>query len=205
MPEKELPAASVEKIDRRMRRARLVRDGASWRSACLQAGYSLSVANKGPRGYAQGSRNENRSRSVLRPGVAKDFERAAAETIYKPEFVKKVVTHRLMRSIIEGRESGCAREAELVGRMKDFDLFVNPNTGTTMGIFLTFGDPEGAALEGNLAELKNFRGGGEFICAWCNEDHASAEALQVHTLDCPRRPITVHAFAKTSSNEGAMQ
>ena len=106
--------------DRRLKRARLIRDGMSWRQACLQSGYSLAVANKGPKSYIQGG-NEHRTR---RPGIAKDFERAAEEAAYKPEFIKKAVTHRLMSSVIEGKPSNVAREAELLGRMKDVDLFV---------------------------------------------------------------------------------
>ena len=61
----------------------------------------------GPRGYMEN-----------KPGVAKDFERAASEAAYRPEFLKKVVTHRLMSSVIEGKPSNVAREAELLGKMK---------------------------------------------------------------------------------------
>jgi hypothetical protein len=180
--------------DRRMKRARLVRDGMSWRAACLQAGYSLSVANKGPRGYAQGSRNESRSRSVLRPGVLRDFEKAAAEATYKPEFMKAAATHRLMTAIVEGRSSEVAREIEVLGKFKEHDWFVNPTTGTTMGIFLTLGDPEGGAmLDENIATMKNFRDGGEFACAWCTQNHGSAKELQLHSLSCVKKPITIHA------------
>jgi hypothetical protein len=193
-PKEEVPAPSDPKMDRRMRRARLVRDGLSWRAACLHAGYSLSVANKGARGYAQGSRNENRSRSVLRPGIAKDFERAAAEATYKPEFMKAAATHRLMTAILEGRSSDVAREIEVLGKFKEHDWFVNPTSGTTMGVFLTLGDPEGGKmLDEAIAEMKNFRDGSEFYCAWCNQEHACAEALQTHSLCCAKRPVTIHA------------
>jgi hypothetical protein len=81
--------------DRRMKRARLVRDGMSWRQACLPSGYSLSVANKGPRGYSGAD-------GLSKPGVLKDFERAAEEAAYPPEFIRKAVNHRLMKSVIEG-------------------------------------------------------------------------------------------------------
>jgi hypothetical protein len=110
---------SIMKInDRRMERARLIRDGMSWRKACLLSGYSQSVADRGPRGYMNGNDGHRR------PGIMKDFERAAAEAVWKPEQLKKIVTHRLAISVAEGKPSNVAREAELIGRMKDVDLFV---------------------------------------------------------------------------------
>lgn len=101
--------------DRRMRRSRLIRDRMSWQQACIKSGYSLATANRGPRGYLEN-----------KPGVRKDFARAAEEASYKPEFVKKAVTHRLMKAIIEGRSSDVDREAELLGKFKEHNFFVNP-------------------------------------------------------------------------------
>jgi hypothetical protein len=114
---------------RRMKRARLVRDGLSWRAACLQSGYSLATANRGPRGYMEN-----------RPGVARDFERAADEAAYKPDFIKKIVTHRLMSSVIDGKPPNVAREAELLGKMRDVDLFVR-NADVQLGIFAALIEP----------------------------------------------------------------
>jgi hypothetical protein len=120
--------------DRRMKRARLVRDGLSWRQACLQAGYSLSVANKGPRGYS-GADGHNRL------GLLKDFERAAEEAVWKPDQLKKIVTHRLATAVIEGKASMVAREAELIGRMREVDLFVR-NADVQVGIWGILSTPE---------------------------------------------------------------
>src|SRR5262252_4911706 len=118
--------------DRRMKRARLIRDGLSWRQACLQSGYSLATANRGPRGYVMNN-----------PGVVKDFERAAAEAVWRPEQLRKIVTHRLAKAVIEGKPSNVAREAELIGRMKDIDLFVR-TADVQIGIFaaLAEGPPQ---------------------------------------------------------------
>jgi hypothetical protein len=69
----------------------------------------------------EGGRNEART---LRPGIMKDFERAAAEAVWKPEQLRKIVTHRLATAVIEGRPSNVAREAELLGKMKEVDHFV---------------------------------------------------------------------------------
>ena len=115
---------------RRMKRARLIRDGMSWRKACLQSGYSLSVANRGPRGYLDN-----------KPGVVKDFERAAEDAIWKPQTLKKIVTHRLATAVVEGKPSNVAREAELLGKMKGVDLFVR-NTDVQIGIFASLGAPD---------------------------------------------------------------
>jgi hypothetical protein len=140
--------------DRRMRRARLVRDGMSWRAACLKAGYSLSVANKGPRGYMEGGRNEART---LRPGIMKDFERAAAEAVWKSEQLKKIVTPRLATAVIEGRPSDVAREAELIGKMKEVDLFVR-NADVQVGVFAALLDPEaGPLIDAVDASISRFR------------------------------------------------
>ena len=119
MPTK-LPGVRAD--DWRMRRARLIRDGMSWRKACLLSGYSQSVADRGPRGYMDGHDGHRR------PGIMKDFERAAAEAVWKPEQLRKIVTHRLATAVIEGRPSNVAREAELLGKLKEVDLF-NPIGG----------------------------------------------------------------------------
>ncbi len=198
MPEKNPPALGDPNMDRRMKRARLIRDGMSWRQACLRSGYSPSVAERGPRGYMDGNDGHRR------PGVMKDFERAAKEATYKPGFLKAAAMHRLVTAIVEGRSSDVAREIEVLGKFKENDWFVNAATGTPVGIFVTLGDAEGdVTLEQTLAELKNFRDGGEYSCAWCAEDHSNAKELQVHTLDCPKRPVTINAITKTSSNEEA--
>lgn len=121
-----------------MRRARLIRDGMSWRQACIKSGYSLATANRGPRGYMEN-----------KPGVQKDFARAAEEASYKPEFVKKAVTHRLMTAIIEGKSSEVAREAELLGKFKEHDWFVR-NADVNIGVFASLAEdpPDPTILDG---------------------------------------------------------
>jgi hypothetical protein len=136
---KEFPGMKDPKRDRRMIRARLIRDGMSWRQACLRSGYSPSVADRGPRGYIDGGDGHRR------PGVAKDFERAAAEVVWKPEQLRKIVTHRLATAVIEGRPSNVAREAELLGKMKEVDLFVR-NVDAQVGVFAVLLDPEARPL-----------------------------------------------------------
>lgn len=136
--------------NRRLKRARLFRDGMSWRAACLQAGYSLSVANKGPKQYAGGDGHS-------RPGLLKDFERAAAEAVWKPEQLRKIVTHRLAKSVIEGKPSTVAREAELIGRMKEVDLFVR-NADVQVGIFGALSTPEACqALDVVVKTIDSFK------------------------------------------------
>jgi hypothetical protein len=116
----------------------------SWRQACLQSGYSLSVANKGPRGYSGAE-------------VLKDFERAAEEAAYPPEFIRKAVKHRLMQSVIEGKPSNVAREAELLGKLREVDLFVR-NSDIQVGIFGALSTPESSqALDVAVKALDNYR------------------------------------------------
>lgn len=133
--------------DRRMKRARLVRDGMSWRQACLQSGYSLSVANKGPRGYSGADGHS-------RPSVRKDFERAAEEAVWKPDQLKRIVTHRLATAVIEGKPSTVAREAELIGRMKEVDPFVR-NADVQVGIWGILSTPEASKTLEAVAESIN--------------------------------------------------
>lgn len=169
------PEKGLKTENRRMKRARLIRDGMSWRRACLESGYSLSVANRGPRGYSEG-----------RPGVVKDFERAAAEAVWKPETFRKIVTHRLATSVIEGRPSNVAREAELLGKQKDVDMFVRTEGGNTTNILAVLADPDGGGiLEKATAALDNY-----LSCSWCGEENiGNAESLQRHALVCSKRPI----------------
>jgi hypothetical protein len=122
------PALHDPKLDQRMKQARLIRDGMSWRQACSRSGYSASVADRGPRAYIDGGEGHRK------PGVAKDFERAASETVWKPEYLKKIVTHLLATTVLEGKPSNVEREAELIGRMKDVDLIVR-NSDIQVGIF----------------------------------------------------------------------
>jgi hypothetical protein len=81
--------------DRRMRRARLVRDGMSWRAACLKAGYSLSVANKGPRGYMGiddliPCKPRGEKRPVFRQFLVDEFDLPTVFKRFDPLFVSHV-------------------------------------------------------------------------------------------------------------------
>jgi hypothetical protein len=132
------------KKDRRLERARLIRDGMSWRQACLQAGYSLSVANRGPRGYLENS-----------PSVVKDFARAAEESPWKPETLEKIVTHRLATDVVNGKSSGVAREAELLGKRRDVDMFVRPDQQAQVPVWSVFGRSDRNG--GNRTALSSWR------------------------------------------------
>ena len=172
--------------DRRMRRARLIRDGMSWRKACLLAGYSRSVADRGPRGYMDGNDGHRR------PGIMKDFERAAAESPWKPELLKKIARHRLATAVVEGRSSGVAREVELLGKFKEHDWWTSAGNTGPVGVWAVINDPEvGASLDQVYATLNNYDDGGSFACAWCHEEQSSREALQSHALICEKKPITI--------------
>ena len=164
--------------NRRMKRARLIRDGMSWRQACLQSGYSLATANRGPKNYVTNDA----------PGVVKDFERAAEEKVWKPEIIRKIVTHRLATAVVDGKPSNVAREAELLGKQKDVDMFVRTEGGNTTNILAVLADPDGGGiLEKATAALDNY-----LSCSWCGEENiGNAESLQRHALVCLKRPSAV--------------
>jgi hypothetical protein len=104
-----------------------------------------------PRGYIDGGDGHQR------PGVAKDFERAAAEAVWKPDQLRKIVTHRLASAIIEGKPSNVAREAESIGKMKDVDLFVR-DTDVQVGVFAALLDPEaGPPIDAADAAISSYR------------------------------------------------
>jgi len=114
---------------RRMKRARLVRDGLSWRAACLQSGYSMATANRGPRGYMEN-----------KPGVAKDFERAASEAAYRPGVPQKGCDSP--PNVIGDRRKALQRcpRSRTARKDEEVDLFVR-NTDVQVGIFAALMEP----------------------------------------------------------------
>jgi len=115
---------------RSARRAKLLRDGHSWRSACLLSGYSLSAANRGPKNYFEGS-----------PGVRREFTRLVEEEAYSPDVTRKIAKNRLTKAVVEGKSSNVAREIELLGRFKEHDWWVRASD-VQVGIFGQLCDPE---------------------------------------------------------------
>lgn len=106
----------------------VVRDGKSFRQASLDAGYALSRANRGP------------ATSVAEmPGLREAFLREATAAEMDAKSLKAVVTHRLVTDVIRGRDSGVTRQAELLGRMKEVDMFVR-NTDVQVGVFAALAD-----------------------------------------------------------------
>lgn len=88
-----------------------------------------------------------------RPGVQKDFERAAEEAVWEPDKIRKIVKHRLAKAVVTGEPSNVAREAELLGKMKDVDMFVRP-ADAPMGIWAVLMEPGiDAILDEALAAL----------------------------------------------------
>ena len=98
------------KESRSTRRARLIREGQSWRSACLESGYSISTANRGPKAFFRDS-----------PGAQREFIRLAEEEPYSPDLTRKMAKNRLTKAIVEGKSSNVSREIELLGKFKEHD------------------------------------------------------------------------------------
>ncbi len=110
--------------DKHMAVARgVLADGKSLRAAMLENGYS-------PRSSSLGVRATRREI----PGIDAAFMRVAKEISWKPEEVKAAIRHRLMTDLTNGKSSGVAREAELLGRDKTIDMFVR-TTDVQIGIF----------------------------------------------------------------------
>jgi hypothetical protein len=109
---------------RSVRRAKFLRDGLSWRQACLRSGYGLSAANRGPKAYFRGN-----------PGVQREFVRLAEDEAYSPELAHKIAKNRLIKSVLEGKSSNVAREIELLGKLKEHDWFVR-NSDASVGVFV---------------------------------------------------------------------
>ena len=129
MADDELHSAQ-QKESRSARRARLLREGHSWRSACLRSGYSLSTANRGAKGYFAGS-----------PGVRREFARLVEDEPYSPDVTRKIAKNRLTKAVLEGTPSNVAREIELLGRLREHDWWVRASD-VQVGIFARLCDPE---------------------------------------------------------------
>jgi hypothetical protein len=119
-----------KKESRSVRRAKLLREGLSWRQACLRSGYSVSAANRGPKSYFEGS-----------PGVRREFARLAEDEPYSPTMTRKIAKNRLAKAVLEGKPSNVAREVELLGRFKEHDWWIR-SAETQVGIFASFCDAE---------------------------------------------------------------
>jgi hypothetical protein len=103
-----------------------------------------AVANKGPKGYAGADGHTG-------PGILKDFARAAEESIWNPEQLRKTVRDWLATAVIEGRPSNVSREAELIGKMEDVTYLCETRIYRLV-IFAALVEPEGATgLESALA------------------------------------------------------
>ena len=114
---------------RSMRRAKLLREGKSWRQACLLSGYSLSAANRGPKSYFAGS-----------PGMRREFTRLVEEDPYSPDVTRKIAKNRLTKAVVEGRSSNVVREIELLGRFRDHDWWVR-SAEVQVGVFSAIMEP----------------------------------------------------------------
>ena len=117
------------KESRSTRRARLIREGKSWRLACLEAGYGISTANRGPKAFFRDS-----------PGIQREFIRLAEEEPYSPDLTHKIAKNRLTKAILEGKSSNVSREIELLGKFKEHDWWVHTGEAQ-IGIFAALAEP----------------------------------------------------------------
>jgi len=125
--------------DRHLELARkVVHEGQSFRKAAVSVGYSQRSANNGP--------------SVLSariPGLGDAFTKVALETVWRPEHRRSLAIHRIVKTCADDKNSDNLKAAELIGRMKDVDLFVR-NGDAQVGIF--FGAVE--ASDADIASLE---------------------------------------------------
>jgi len=120
----------VDRQSRSLKRAKLLKEGKSWRQACLLAGYSVSAANRGPKSYFAGS-----------PGVQREFMRLVEDEPYSPDVTRKIAKNRLTKAVLEGKPTNVAREIELLGRLREHDWWVRASD-VQVGIFAQLCDPE---------------------------------------------------------------
>lgn len=119
---------------RSARRARLLREGNSWRQSCLMSGYSKSAANRGPRAYFRQN-----------PNVRREFVRLAEDDPYSPAVARKIVKNRLIESVLEGKPSNISREIELLGKFREHDWWVH-GPDVQVGIFQELASHEGGQM-----------------------------------------------------------
>jgi len=97
----------------------------------LEAGYSLSTANRGPKAFFRDS-----------PGAGREFIRLAEEEPYNPDLTRKIAKHRLTKAVLEGKSSNVSREVELLGKFKEHDWWVH-NGEVQIGVFAALAEPVG--------------------------------------------------------------
>jgi hypothetical protein len=95
----------------------------------LEAGYSLSTANRGPKAFFRDS-----------PGAHREFIQLAQEEPYSPYLTHKIAKHRLTKAVLEGKSSNVSREIELLGKFKEHDWWVH-NSEAQIGIFAALAEP----------------------------------------------------------------
>ncbi len=113
---------------------RVVQQGESFRSAAVAVGFSEAYANQGPKGISKRA-----------PALGIAFNKAQLEVVWTPEDRKRLAVHRIVKTCADDKNSDNLRAAELIGRMKDVDLFVR-NGEAQVGVF--FG-----MIEGNIDAL----------------------------------------------------
>ena len=88
-----------------------------------------------------------------------------------------------MTDVISGKSSGVAREAELLGKDRDVDMFVHPNNGGEGMSVISVLMQEPAIPVSVLEEYDTF------TCEFCGVEIEGKSELQKHTLKCEKRPI----------------
>jgi hypothetical protein len=101
----------------------------------------------------------------------------------QPDQLKAMVKGKLVENIQKGVDGG-VRSANLLSRFKEHDWLVKDGgDNMQIGIFPTLAgyDPTCPAIKA----LANHN-----TCSWCGEDFDDTVRFQVHSVECPKRPIS---------------
>lgn len=98
-------------------------NGKSFRQAAKDAGFSQGVADTGQKQYRKNCRGMNQA-----------FLEAAIESNWMPATKKAIATHRLVQTALDDHNPRNVQAAELIGRMKDVDMFARTGDAQ-VGVF----------------------------------------------------------------------
>jgi hypothetical protein len=132
-------------------RDKLYAETHNWRDSCLRAGYSESVANMGAKYY-----------SKLCPRTGIGITEAVAEQLgvsgLTPKALRDMSIGKLGNAIQTDKPLPTVREIELLGKFKEHDWYVRPESQGDTNIFAVLAQPEMGkmrivALHGNSCIL----------------------------------------------------
>lgn len=122
------PPSSVRSKDPSLLAKLYLKEGKTFKSSALEAGYSLSVARKGADWLCSNSSD-----------VAAAFRKQSSAMAVTLDNLKPLAIKRLHSEIVNDKSPHGMKAIELAGRFKEADWFVR-NADASVGVFVALGE-----------------------------------------------------------------